>query len=101
TADRLPAGREQLVTARLTGLRACPLPAEHLAVKCERFFPISGEQLVPADAARRVEIGGFVLAAVHPLEYRDGCHLRVRGNGNAADVLHIFRRNVYGPAKPP
>src|SRR5262249_20062908 len=42
-ADDLPTRGEQLVGAPGVGIEARLLPAEHLAVKRERSFPIGGE----------------------------------------------------------
>jgi hypothetical protein len=68
TADRLPAGGEQLIAARGADVGADLLPAEKLAVKGKRLPPVGGEQFVPADAARRSRRGALLLARREPLE---------------------------------
>ena len=75
------------------------LPAKKLSVESKRLLPVGGDQLVPADAARRAQCGGLPLAGRQPLQQRDHRHLRVNGDRDAADVGDVRRWDVQGAAK--
>src|ERR1700730_9552887 len=98
-ADRLPRDGEQLIRAQRTGIRLFLLPAKERAIKAPRAFPIAGDELVPADAAGRVQVGGRCIMLRKPFEQSDGCHLRIDDDRKAADIGDLFRRNVYAAAK--
>src|SRR5262249_43349004 len=70
-ADRHPSSGEQLICAHCAGVGVCFAPAEELAVEGERLLPVGGEQLVPADAAERVNFSGLFLVPLEPLEQRN------------------------------
>src|SRR5215510_1280607 len=98
-ADGLSSGGEQLIWAHRAGVGLRFLPAEELAVESKRLLPVGGDQLMPADAAGRVQRGGPLLAAFEPLEQRNRCHLRVDRDRKAADVGDVRRRDMHAAAK--
>ena len=100
SADRLPAGGEQLICARRASFGLRFLPAKKLAVERPRLLPVGGKEFVPADAPRRAQINGLLLSRwLSPLEQRKRCHLRVSDDRKAADVQDVLRLDVHGAAK--
>src|SRR6202040_3503625 len=66
-ADGLPPGREQLIRADRAGVEVCLSPTKELAVESPRFLPVGGKEIVPADAAQCVHVGGLRLIGMEPL----------------------------------
>src|SRR5262249_47379617 len=60
-----------------------------------RLLPVCGEEIVPADAARRVEVDRLLLAGTEPLEQSQRRPLRVGDHRKAADVGDFLRRYVH------
>src|SRR3984893_15905614 len=76
-ADRLLSGREQLIRTDYAGVGVRLSPTKELAVESPRLLPVGGKELVPADAAQCVHVGGVRLGGIEPFEYRNRCHLRI------------------------